>query len=124
MSLGDPKELFDVLNSIDDKINFTMETGKKIPFLDVLFEVEAHGKMMTDIYYKETDTHNYVPFCSFHPKQTLTNIPYSLARRICIIVSDTNVRESRFQELKQFLTRKKYPSDVIECGINRARHLD
>ena len=124
MSLGDPQELFDVLNSIEQKIKFTMETSKKIPFLNVQFEVESEGKMKTDIYYKETDTHNYVPFCSFHPKQTLTNIPYSLARRICIIVSDTQVRETRFQELKRFLVRKKYPSDVIECGINRARHLD
>ena len=81
-SLGDPMELFNMLNSIDEKINFTIEMGRKIPFLDVSFTVMEYGSLETDIYYKETDTHNFVQFGSFHPHKTLTNIPFSLARRI------------------------------------------
>ena len=92
LSLGDPQEFFNVMNTIDEKISFTIETGKRIPFLDVQFILSDDGQLSTDIYYKETDTHNYVQFGSFHPHKTLTNIPFSLARRILIIVSDENVR--------------------------------
>ena len=124
MSLGDPKDFFDVLNNIEDKINFTMESGKRIPFLDVLFILGDDGRLSTDIYYKPTDTHNYVQFGSFHPHKTLTNIPFTLARRVCIIVSDDDVRDFRYSELKEWLLRKKYPVEVINSGIERARRLD
>ena len=124
LSLGEPEELFQVLNNIDSRITFTMESGQKIPFLDVHFELSPSGLLSTDIFYKETDTHNFVQFGSFHPRKTLTNIPYSLARRICIIVSNTQTRDYRLNELKQFLLRKKYPEGVIDAGIARARRLD
>ena len=124
MSLGDPKEFFDVLNNIEEKIKFTMETGKRISFLDVQFILKDDGHLSTDIYYKPTDTHNYVQWGSFHPHKTLTNIPFSLARRLIIIVSDDYVRNFRYDELKQWLMRKKYPVDVINSGIDRARKLN
>ena len=123
-SLGDPMELFNVLNSIDEKIKFTIEMGETIPFLDVNFTVLDNGSLETDIYYKETDTHNFVQFGSFHPHKTLTNIPFSLARRICLIVSCESKRNSRLRELKGFLTKKKYPESVIDSGISRACQLN
>ena len=99
LSLGDPFELLRQMNSLDVKIKFTIESGKKIPFLDVEFTLRNDNSLETDIFYKETDSHNYVPFYSFHPRRTLTNIPYSLARRICTIVSNTGVRDTRLKEL-------------------------
>ena len=119
-----PQEFFDVFNNIEDKISFTMETGKCVPFLDVQFILDDNGHLSTDIFYKETDTHNYVQFGSFHPHKTLTNIPFSLARWILIIVSDDNVRDTRYEELKQWLLCKKYPTGVIDSGIERARKLN
>ena len=123
-SLGDPMDFVNVLNNIDDKIKFTIETGKKLPFLDIHFEIESNGSFETDIYYKETDTFNYVQFGSFHPHKTLTNTPYSLARRICVIVSKQSTREYRLEELKKRLKRQKYPDGVIDSGIRRAKGLD
>jgi hypothetical protein len=108
-SLGDPKELLKVMNSLDPKIKFTMEIGKTLPFLDVRFTMNTDNSLSTDIFYKETDTHNYVPFYSFHPHKTLTNIPYSLARRICTIVSNSNSQDRRLSELRGFLRSKQYP---------------
>ena len=67
---------------------------------------------------------HYVQFGSFHPHKTLTNIPFSLARWILIFVSDENVRNTRYEELKQWLMRKKYRTGVIDSGIERARRLD
>ena len=124
MSLGQPTVLFDVLNDIDPKIKFTMESGKSVPFLDVTFTVTNNGKLSTDIFYKPTDTHNYVPFHSFHPRKTLTNIPYSEARRLCTIISDPAIREKRLEEMRGNFRKKHYPEGVIQSGINRATALN
>ena len=124
LSLGPPSEIFDVMNNIDPMINFTMESGSSVPFLDVMFRVKPNGTLTSDIFYKETDSHNYVPFTSFHPHKTLTNIPYTLARRICTIVSEPEVRDTRLQELRGFLRKKFYPETVIDSGFNRALLLN
>ena len=123
-SLGDPHELLRDMNSLDPSINFTMETGKCLPFLDVSFQLTDDNQLETDIYYKKTDSHNYVQFFSFHPHKTLTNIPYSLARRVCTIVSNPTKRELRLRELHGFLSKKQYPDNVIHNGIERARAID
>ena len=71
-------EFFNVLNSIDDRIKFTIKMGESITFLDVCFKLNSLGGLVvlvTDIYYKPTNTHNYVPFGSFHPHKTLRGIP-------------------------------------------------
>ena len=119
-SLGDPANLLREMNSLDPKINFTMETGPSVPFLDVRFTICPDNSLDTDIFYKETDSHNYVPFFSYHPHKTLSNIPFSLARRICTIVSNTDRRDSRLAELRVFLRRKSYPEGLINNGIERA----
>ena len=124
LSLGSPTEMYNVMNNIDPMISFTMESGNSIPFLDVRFTLRPNGSLATDIYYKETDSHNYVPFSSFHPHKTLTNIPYTLARRICTIVSEPDIRDTRLQELRTFLQEKRYPKSVIDSGINRALQLN
>ena len=123
-ALGDPRELLREMNSLDPSINFTMEKGKSLPFLDVSFSLNSKNQLDTDIYYKKTDSHNYVQFFSFHPHKTLTNIPYSLARRICTIVSDPITRDKRLQELHGFLVKKQYPDSVIRNGIERAKTID
>ena len=98
-SMGDSAELLQDINSLDPKIKFTLEKGNSVPFLDVRFTLKEDNTLNTDIFYKATDSHNYVPFFSFHPHRTLTNIPYSLARRICTIISDENVQDQRLEEL-------------------------
>ena len=123
-SLGDPYDLLRDLNSLDQKINFTMEMGESLPFLDVRFKLTASNDLETDIHYKETDSHNFVQFFSFHPHKTLTNIPYSSAIRICTIVSETETRDKRLRELQGYLERKQYPSAVILNGIERAKAID
>ena len=101
-----------------------MEIGTTVPFLDVMFNVEQDGTLSTDIYYKETDSHNFVPFNSHHPRKTLTNIPYSLARTICTNTSNTARRDYRLAELRGYLSDKRYPEKVIDSGISRASNLN
>lgn len=96
--------LNNILNDLDPDIKFTLEKNStEIPFLDVLVK-KKNDKISTDIFYKSTDTHQYLHFGSSHPRHIKRAIPYNLARRICTIVSDEETRNQRLNELKQFLT--------------------
>ena len=76
-------KFYDLLNDLHENIKSTMEKdNKKLPLLDILSYKDG-GKLHTDIFYKETDTHQCSNCNSCHPKHTKQNIPYSLARRIC-----------------------------------------
>ena len=118
------EELHQLLNNLHPKINFTMElNANKLPFLDVLV-LKEDKHLYTDIYYKTTDTHQYLDYRSCHPRHTKRNIPYCLARRICIIVSRADIRDRRLDELKTFLKQQHYPERMIAKGIEKAKKLD
>ena len=123
-SLGDPNNLTVILNNLHPNIRFTIETNESgISFLDT-FVYKQDNQIYTDIYQKPTDSHNYVPFTSAHTRQTKTNIPYTLARRIQMLVDDSSIRQVRFAELKDTLLNKGYPAQVIDIGIKKAQSLD
>ena len=84
---------------------------------------ENSGKIFTDIYYKTTDSHQYLDFFSCHPKHTKYNIPFTLARRICTIVKTETLREQRLNELTEFLRSNNYPEGIINKGIEKAKKL-
>ena len=118
-----------ILISTDHNIIFTSKSSlnsllakKALPYLDVLLWV-AKGRIITDIYNKPTDTFNYLPFSSSHPRHICRNIPYSLARRIKGIVSDESKIQSRMTEMKNRLIKKSYPAGIINNGINKALKL-
>ena len=82
------------------------------------------GKIETDIYYKETDSKQYLLFYSCHPRHTKINIPYDLARRLRTIISEAKVLEKRIRELNSFLSKQNYPKQIIEHGLQQAMSLD
>jgi hypothetical protein len=71
-----------------------------MPFLDVLVS-KNNTSLNTDMYmyYKPTDTHQYLHFGSYHPHHIKIGIPYNIAKRICTIVRDINTRDIRLEEL-------------------------
>ena len=122
-------EIKGMMNTIDPNIQFTFESTRErevehlnLPFLDVKAWVKE-ARILTDIYSKPTDTFNYLPFCSSHPRHCARNIPYSLARRIRGIVSDENLAKIRVNEMKNRLISKGYPINIIEQGIKKAWEL-
>lgn len=116
--------VLDMMNSMHDKINYTTEQSPdSIPFLDILV-IKTGRKLSTDIYYKPTDTKQYLNYKSCHPRATKNNVPYNLARRICTIVSDPDIRKLRLEELKSSLLSRDYPEGVIKKGIEKASALD
>ena len=71
-----------ILNSLHKDLKFKIQTScVQLPFLDILVMKEGTS-ISTDIYYKASDSEQYLNFNSCHPKHTKINIPFSLARRL------------------------------------------
>ena len=125
-SLIKAPDLLTALNTMDTSIQFTMESSEhEIPFLDVLVQLSdgiGTGKIVsTDIYHKPTDSFNYFPFHSCSPKHIPRNIPYNLARRIALIVSDPKTRDEQLEKLRPRLLNKGYPENLINDSIEKAK---
>ena len=91
-------------------------------FLDVQLLI-LNDTVITDIYYKPTDTLNYVPFKSSHPKHTLKNIPYSHAKRLCTIIDESSTLDTRLEQLTSTLLYLGYPLTLINQGIIKAKNM-
>ena len=117
------KTFHSILNELHSDLKFTIEySNERLPFLDVLL-IKSNNRISTDIFFKETDSKQYLNFYSCHPKHTKTSIPYNLARRICTIVSDQCQREKRLSELRIYLQKRSYPDTVISGGIEKAKSI-
>ena len=120
-----------ILNAMDPAIEFTLEEsetatvlGKKVErlnFLDISTMIDDEGLTSTDIYYKSTNSHDYLHYDSFHPEHTLKNIPYCLAKRIVVFCSNEITMKERLGELRDLLKQCDYPVKVIEDGIRNAQ---
>ena len=117
-------KILSILNQAHPSIKFTSSISEKqIPFLDVLIILTEHNTIITDIYRKPTDSQNYLHFHSSHPSHTKRNIPYTLSRRICTIVSEPTTKNLRLHEMKSILISKKYPIKLIDNAIEKALNI-
>ena len=122
-SMDDLVYFYRTLNSLHNDIVFKMQTSEyQLPFLDVMV-IRINTSISTDIYFKSTDSKQYLNFRSCHPTHTKVNIPFSLARRICTIVSDISVRNVRLKELASSLVDRKYPIQVVKTGFLQALQI-
>ena len=121
-----------ILNDLHPSIKFTLEKAvttnepsnqavQSVNFLDVTVILNQSNQISTDIYYKNTNAHDYLHFDSFHPQHTLRNIPFNLAKRIIVFVSDETLVEKRLHELRLWLKRCKYPKEVIDKAFHNAK---
>ena len=123
-SFGEVNGFISILNSLDENIKFTFESSEQsISFLN-LFIYKDEGKIKTDVFYKDTDSHDYLPFNSCHPRHTKKNIPFTLSRMICSIVTDPTRREFRLQELETWLLKAGYPMGLIKSAAKKFIDVD
>ena len=116
--------LHTTLNNLHKDIRFTLQySNKEHSFLDVLVK-NNEEKIETDIFYKETDSKQYLLFNSCHPRLIKINIPFNLAHRLRTIILEEQTLQVRLQELKSFLIKQKYPEHVINFGVKKAMVLD
>ena len=117
------EELIEDLNTAHPTIKFTANWSYEcIPFLDTLV-ILKDGTLFTDLYTKNTDTHQYLSAGSCHPHHCKAAIPYSQALRIRRICSfDTDFRKHTDQ-LCLHLTNRGYNHSFVRQQIDRARML-
>ena len=90
-----------------------------------LFSLNSReGRLATDLFVKQTDTHQYLHFKSCHPFHIKKAIPYGQALRMRRIRSDVHVFDQRCKELKEWLLSRKYDPKLIDKQIARARAMD
>ena len=86
----DLNALKNVLNNLHPTIKFRVEPAKcdnfsktlVINFLDITVLLHENGYVETDVFCKETNTHDYLNYNSHHPNHIKYNIPFNLAKRI------------------------------------------
>ena len=84
-------EFIDHLNQCSDDFKFTHEISEdSVTFLDTRVSI-VHNELVTDLYCKPTNSHNYLRYNSAHPQRCKDSIPYSQflrVKRICSNLSD------------------------------------
>ena len=112
-------EFFEYLNEFHPTIKFEMEKSfNKINFLDVTVS-KNKNKLSTDLYTKETDTHQYLHAKSCHRSCIKRAIPYGQAVRIKRIYSDENVLNERLTQLETWLLKRDYLKENVRPEIER-----
>jgi hypothetical protein len=81
--------------------------------------IDIDGNIETDIFYKKTDSHQYLDFFSCHPKHVKTNIPYNMMQRINRIVSNSDRKVERYNEMSTWLIDRNYPLTIINDAIKK-----
>ena len=92
---------------------------KRISFLDVLISNNDDLTLKTDVYFKETNTHQYLDYISCHPKQCKDWIPYSRAKRYRRILSNDDCFFESLRDLKQEFIDRGYPENVIKTSVEK-----
>jgi len=65
----------DLISTFHPALQFTSSiTDTELPFLDINLRI-SDDKIQTSVFYKETDTHNYLRFSSFHLDHCKRAIP-------------------------------------------------
>ena len=85
-------------------------------FFDIQLKI-VNNTLVFDIYYKPTNSFDYLTCSSCHPSHTKNNIALSLAKRIINIVTDN--REKRLSKLKNHLIERNYPPETIDYTFTK-----
>ena len=82
------EQFIDYVCNFHPALQFTFTISEvELPFLDIKLAI-TNNRIQTSIRYKETDTHNYLHYTSFHPHHWKQAIPYSQFLRLRWICSN------------------------------------
>ena len=91
-----------------EKTNVIVENSEScqvLNFLDVSVILHSDHTIETDIYYKDTNSHDYLPYDSANSDHSRDNVLYNLAKRIIVFVSNEEKVEYRLNELKKLVKK-------------------
>ncbi|XP_066302861.1 uncharacterized protein [Branchiostoma lanceolatum] len=83
--------------------------------------VISEGEIITDVYTKPTDKHQYLLRNSAHPKHCKQGIPYGQFLRIRRICSNTLRYKEKASEFRQHFQKRGYEEALLDAAIARAQ---
>ena len=102
------------MNSLDEKIKFTLEIGgDSLAFLDLKITIQ-NGRLETTVYSKPTDSHLYLHASSCHNKSSIEGIQKGVALRLRRICSRDEDYQSKSREYSAYLVGRGHdPKTVV-----------
>ena len=109
------------LNEYHTDIKFTYESSKEsIAFLDLKVSVK-NSKIITDLYVKSTDHHQYLHYLSAHPNHTKRSVVFCQTLRISRLCSyEENFIKHKANKKSWFL-KKEYPERLISAEMDKVK---
>ena len=109
------------LNSFSDHIKFIFKSNKEnIKFLDVNINL-SNVYLITNMYIKPTDCHQYLDYSSPHPNFIKCSIVYSeylRDRRLCSLESDFL---KPCPKIRSWFLKRGYPENMIDEDMKKVR---
>ena len=111
------------LSKFHPNLKFTYEKSKeKINFLDVVIKIEE-CKIITDLYCKPTDGHQYLHYDSCHADHIKKSIIFNQTLQLKRIFSDNNDLNVHAKDLKIWFRKRGYPDNLIKEQVEKALRL-
>ena len=112
------------LNGCTPHFKFTHEiSDQNVAFLDTSVSF-IDGNLVTDLYCKPTDSHNYLVYDSAHPQRCKDSIPYSQLLRIRRICSDVHDFDRHAIIFAAHFLKRGYPVKLLQEAATMARSKD
>ena len=114
---NDLKKLIDKLTKFHPTIKFTCDyCRERVHFLDVQVILEKKW-ISTDLYVKETYSHQYLQPSSCHPYYCVKSVPYSQVLRPNRVCSNNVFYDNRRNQLEKWLSDRYYVHKLVEEQI-------
>ena len=111
------------LNKFHPNLKFTFEKSKeKINFLDAVIKIKE-GRIITDLYCKPMDGHQYLHYDSCHADHIKRSIIFSQTLRLKRICSEKNDLNKHVEDLKAWFRKRGYPDYVIKEQVEKTLRL-
>ena len=115
------KEFLDILNRYHPSIELTSKYSRdRIDFLDIEI-IKERNRLLTDVFVKSTDTHQYLHATYCHAYHSKNSIPYSQALRFNRISSKNQFFDKRCNDLEVWLKNRGYNEKLVRQQILKAR---
>ena len=123
MSREDLDRFISFVNDFHPAFQYTFEVSEEsVNFLDINLSITSN-EIRTSVFYKETDSHSYLKYGSYHPRSCKDAIPFSQFLRLKRLCSDEKDFRCKEKEMGNFFLARDYPLDIIEKAKAKVHNI-